>query len=256
VAKSNSKGSILKLVALVAAAVLLLVLGAYFEVPKYLRQALDWIDGIGAIGPIVFILLYIFVTVLFVPGSILTLGAGAVFGVVWGTIYVSIGSTLGATAAFIVGRYFMRDWVSRQIGKSERFSAVDEAIGNEGGKIIFLLRLSPVFPYNLSNYIYSLTKVNIGAYMLASWAGMLPGTVMYVYVGSLIESLAALGADERARTTGEWILYAVGLVATVAVTIYVTRVARRAIQQKVGAESDNDPAGSESVEDSDASRSG
>lgn len=230
----GSSGSIIKVVALVVAAGALLALGAYFEVPRYLRQALDWIDGIGPIGPIIFVLLYILVTVLFVPGSILTLGAGAVFGVLWGTIFVSIGSTLGATAAFIVGRYFMRDWVSKQIGKSERFSAVDDAIGQEGGKIIFLLRLSPVFPYNLSNYIYSLTKVGIGSYMLASWVGMLPGTVMYVYIGSLIESLAAIGAEERARTTGEWILYGVGLVATIAVTIYVTRLARRAIRRKVG----------------------
>ncbi len=236
--RRKRSGEALRVVILVVAAAALLALGAYFEVPQYLRQALDWIDGLGFIGPMVFILLYILVTVLFVPGSILTLGAGAVFGVVWGTIWVSIGSTLGATAAFVVGRYFMRDWVSRQIGRSERFSAVDDAIGNEGGKIIFLLRLSPVFPYNLSNYIYSLTKVGIGSYMLASWVGMLPGTVMYVYIGSLIESLAALGADERARTTGEWILYGVGLVATVLVTIYVTRVARRAIQEKVGGKSD------------------
>jgi uncharacterized membrane protein YdjX (TVP38/TMEM64 family) len=247
-AETRSSGSTAKVIGLIVAAVVLLVLGWYLEVPRYLRIALDWIDSIGAVGPIVFIGLYIVLTVLFVPGSIPTLGAGAVFGVVWGTIYVSIGSVLGATAAFLVGRYFLRDWVSKQISKSERFTAVDDAIGNEGGKIIFLLRLSPLFPFNLSNYIYSLTKVGVGSYMLASWAGMLPGTIMYVYIGSLIESLAVLGAEERARTTGEWILYGVGLVATVVVTIYVTRVARRAIQRKVGAAAegngDTDAAGS------------
>ncbi len=211
----------------------LIAAGYFLEIPRYLRQILDWIDGIGALGPAIFIGIYITVTVLFVPGSILTLGAGALFGVLWGTIYVSIGSTIGATAAFLVGRYFMRDWVAAKIAKSERFSAVDDAIGREGGKIIFLLRLSPIFPFNLSNYAFSLTKVSLGSYVLASWAGMIPGTIMYVYIGSLIESVAALGTEGRVRTTAEWVLYGVGLVATVAVTIYVTRIARRAISQRV-----------------------
>jgi uncharacterized membrane protein YdjX (TVP38/TMEM64 family) len=225
-----------RVILLLVLAVALVAAGYFLEVPRYLRQLLDWIDSIGAIGPIFFIVLYILVTVLLVPGSILTLGAGALFGVLWGTIYVSVGSTLGATAAFLVGRYFMRDWVAAKIAKSERFSAVDEAIGREGGKIVFLLRLSPIFPYNFSNYAFALTKVNVGSYMLASWIGMIPGTIMYVYIGSLIESLAALGTEGRARTTAEWILYGVGLVATVTVTIYVTRLARRAIQERVGEE--------------------
>jgi len=222
-------------------ALLLLGLGVAFDVPRYLRAALDWIESTGPVAPALFVVLYIIVTVLFVPGSILTLGAGAVFGVVAGSIYTSVGATLGATAAFIVGRYFLRDWVSGRIKGSERFSAVDEAIGREGWKIVFLLRLSPVFPYNLSNYLFSLTRISLPAYMLASWIGMLPGTVMYVYIGSLIESLAAIGSSERARTTGEWILYGVGLAATLAVTLYVTRLARRAISRRVGELPEEEP---------------
>lgn len=225
-----------RLIVLLLIAVGLIVAGYFLEVPRYLRQLLDWIDGIGPTAPIVFIAIYIVVTVLFVPGSILTLGAGALFGVLWGTIYVSVGSTLGATAAFIVGRYFMRDWVAAKVAQSERFSAVDDAIGREGGKIVFLLRLSPIFPFNLSNYAFALTKVSLGSYMLASWVGMIPGTIMYVYIGSLIESVAALGVEGRARTTAEWILYVVGLLATVTVTVYVTRIARRAIKERVGEE--------------------
>lgn len=228
------KGQTVKILFIVSALVVLFALGYYLDAPRYLRAALDWIRGLGPVAPLIFIGLYIGVTVLFVPGSILTLGAGAVFGVLWGTIFVSVGSTLGATAAFLVGRYFMRDWVQSKISKSERFTAVDEAIGEEGGKIIFLLRLSPVFPYNLSNYIFSLTKVGVIPFMLASWLGMLPGTLMYVYVGSIINTLAEIGTEGRARTTGEWILYGVGLVATVLVTIFVTRVARKAIRDRVG----------------------
>ena len=233
-----------RLTILVLIAVGLLVAGYFLEVPRYLRQLLDWIDGIGPTAPVVFIAIYIVVTVFFVPGSILTLGAGALFGVLWGTIYVSVGSTLGATAAFVVGRYFMRDWVASKVSQSERFSAVDDAIGREGGKIVFLLRLSPIFPFNLSNYAFALTKVSLGSYMLASWLGMIPGTIMYVYIGSLIESIAALGVEGRSRTTAEWILYVVGLLATVAVTVYVTRIARRAIKERVGDEvvTEADPA--------------
>jgi uncharacterized membrane protein YdjX (TVP38/TMEM64 family) len=234
--RQPNKGRALKLIIALVVLAALFVLGYIFNVPSHLRSALDWIRDLGVIAPLVFILLYIGVTVLFVPGSILTLGAGAVFGVLWGTIYVSVGSTLGATAAFLVGRYFMRDWVSQKTAENERFGVIDDAIGREGGKIVFLLRLSPVFPYNLSNYLFSLTKVGLGSYMLASWLGMLPGTVMYVYIGSLIQTLAELGSEGRARTTGEWVLYGVGLLATIAVTVFVTRVARRAVQSRVQGE--------------------
>ena len=222
-------GRILILIALLA---IIGVLVVRYDLLTQFTVLLAWIEQAGFIGPLVFIALYIVVTVLFVPGSILTLGAGAVFGVVWGTVYVSIGSTLGATAAFLVGRYFLRSWVERKAAGSKRFQAIDGAIGAEGGKIIFLLRLSPLLPFNLSNYVYSLTKVKVGTYMVASWAGMLPGTVMYVYIGSLIKSLSEIGA-ERTRQPIEWILYGVGLVATIVGAIYVTRVAKRAISSRL-----------------------
>lgn len=214
----------------------LVIIGAYADLPGRLRIALDWIDSLGIVGPLLYVLLYIVITVLLLPGSILTMGAGAVFGVAQGTLLTSIGSTLGATAAFLVGRFFLRDWVAAKAAANPRFQAVDEAIGREGGKIIFLLRMSPLMPYNLSNYLYSLSKVSVRAYILASWLGMLPGTLLYVYIGSLLESLSMLAAEGRARTPAEWALYAAGLAATIVVTIYVTRLARRAIQQSVPVE--------------------
>ena len=226
--KSKPIIRVLILLAVIAAAVVLIIL---FDVPELFRQFLNWIDRIGIWGPIIYILFYIAITVLFVPGSIPTLGAGAIFGLLWGTIAVSIGSVLGATAAFLVGRFFLRSWVEHKIAGSERFKAVDEAIGQEGGKIIFLLRLSPLFPFNLSNYLYSITKVKLSSYMLGSWIGMLPGTVMYVYIGTLFSSIASIGSEERAREPLEWVLYAVGLVATIAGAIYVTHIARRAIRR-------------------------
>jgi len=201
----------------------------YFDGQELLKQAIDWVGQLGPWGPIIFIAIYIAATVLFIPGSVLTLGAGAVFGVVWGSIYVSIASTLGATCAFLVGRYLARDAIARKIEGNERFAAIDKAVAGEGWKIVGLTRLSPVFPFTLLNYAFGLTRVKLGHYMLASWIGMMPGTIMYVYLGSLAQ--AATG--DRTRTTGEWVLYGVGLLATVVVTVFVTRVAKKALAQKI-----------------------
>ena len=172
---------------------------------------------------------------LFLPGSILTLGAGVVFGVVKGSIIVSFASTLGATVAFLVGRYLARGWISGKIEGNAKFKAIDDAIGREGWRIVALTRLSPIFPFNLLNYAFGVTRVPLVQYVLASWIGMMPGTIMYVYLGSLAGSLATLGGASggQARTPAQWALYAVGLLATVAVTVYVTRIARRALSQRI-----------------------
>ncbi len=172
---------------------------------------------------------------LFIPGSLLTLGAGVLFGVVWGSIFVSIASTLGATAAFLVGRYLTRNWVSKQLEGKENFQAIDQAVAQEGWKIVGLTRLSPVFPFNLLNYAFGITQVSLKDYFFASWIGMMPGTVMYVYIGSLFGSLATLatGIQGRSRTPAEWTLYVIGLIATIAVTIYVTRIAKKALESKI-----------------------
>src|SRR5713101_9125682 len=155
-----------------------------------LKNALDWIRGLGALAPVAFIAIYIAACVLFLPGSILTIGAGVIFGVVRGSIYVSIAATLGATAAFVVGRYFVRDWIARKLEGNAKFKAIDEAVGREGGKIVLLTRLSPIFPFNLLNYAFGVTKVRLRSYFFASAIGMIPGTIMYVYIGSVAGMVA------------------------------------------------------------------
>lgn len=212
-----------------AVAIILVVAAKEFQVQDRLKQALDWVGQLGPWGPIIFIAIYVVATVLFIPGSALTLGAGALFGVVWGSIYVSVGSTLGATCAFLAGRYLARDTIARKIEGNERFAAIDKAVANEGWKIVGLTRLSPVFPFTLLNYAFGLTRVKLGHYVLASWIGMMPGTVMYVYLGSL----AKAASGERTRTSGEWALYGVGLLATVVVTIFVTRIAKQALAKRI-----------------------
>jgi uncharacterized membrane protein YdjX (TVP38/TMEM64 family) len=228
-----ARGSSVKFLIFLATAAGLIALAFLLDVDSYLRDFLDWIRSQGVAGIVVYCLGYVAATVLFVPGSLLTLGAGLVWGVGWGTVIVSLASTVGATAAFLVGRFLARDWVASKVEGSSRFAAIDAAVGREGWKIVGLTRLSPVFPFNVLNYAYGLTTVSLRDYFFASWIGMLPGTVMYVYIGSLAGSLANVGAGERLRTTGEWILYGAGLVATVAVTLFVTRVARRAISRRI-----------------------
>jgi uncharacterized membrane protein YdjX (TVP38/TMEM64 family) len=205
----------------------------FFNFQVIIKNALESIASLGPWGPVAFILIYIVATVLFIPGSLLTLGAGVLFGVVGGSICVSIGSILGATCAFLTGRYLTRGWVSKQIENNPKFAAIDEAVKGEGWKIVLLTRLSPIFPFNLLNYAFGVTQVSLKDYFFASWIGMSPGTVMYVYIGSLAGSLAALGAQGRSRTAAEWALYAIGLLATIALTVYATRFAKKALDDKI-----------------------
>ncbi|MBE9054059.1 TVP38/TMEM64 family protein, partial [Nostocales cyanobacterium LEGE 11386] len=205
-----------------------------FNPQEVFRNALQWIDSLGTVGAIAFIGLYIIATVAFLPGSILTLGAGVVFGVVWGSLYVFIGATLGATAAFLVGRYLARGWIARKIADNKKFAAIDQAVGREGLKIVLLTRLSPIFPFNLLNYAFGITGVSLKDYFIGS-VGMIPGTIMYVYIGSLAGNLAMIGTDAQpTNPTVQWIIRIVGFLATVAVTIYVTRIARKALEEEVG----------------------
>jgi len=203
---------------------------------EWLRGVLVWIDNLGVAGGVAFIAVYILATIAFLPGSILTLGAGVLFGVVLGSLYVFVGATLGATAAFLVGRYLARNWVSQKIEGNRNFQAIDAAVAQEGFKVVLLTRLSPIFPFNLLNYAFGVTGVSLKDYFLGC-IGMLPGTVMYVYFGSLAGSLARIGSDtQSANSPLRWVIYVVGLIATIAVVVYVTRIARRILTEKVGIE--------------------
>jgi uncharacterized membrane protein YdjX (TVP38/TMEM64 family) len=213
--------------------VVLLAMAALFDLQEVLHHWLAEISGLGASGPLLFAGLYILACVLLIPGAVLTLGAGALFGAVAGFVAVSIGSTLGATGAFLIGRYLARDLVAGRIADSARFKAVDEAVGREGWKIVLLTRLSPIFPFNLLNYALGLTRVSLKHYFFATWLGMMPGTLLYVYIGSLAGDLAALSSGGGARTAGEWILYGIGLLATLAATVFVARLARKALAVRI-----------------------
>ena len=220
-----------------ALALLALALGAlvlalrWLPLIDWLGIALVWIEENRAFSWAVFVLTYIVATVLLMPAFILTLAAGFVFGLPFGVALVSIGSTFGACSSFLVGRYFARGWVEKRIENHSSFKALDLATRHEGFMIVFLVRLSPVFPYNLINYGLSLTAVRFRDYALASWIGMLPVIALYVYIGTAASDLSQLiGGELDTGIAGRVALFA-GLAATILLIAFITRKATRVLGQ-------------------------
>ena len=208
------------------AALLFLASQAGNLIPDFVR----WVDDLGFWGPVVFILGYAVATVAFVPGSLLTLAGGAVLGLGKGSLSVFLGASLGAIASFLIARYLARATIEKRMAGNKRFAAIDRAVGEEGRKIVFLLRLSPVFPFVLLNYGLGLTRVRLRDYVVAC-LGMIPGTLLYAYYGRVLGEVAVLaGGVAPERDTAYWITLAVGLVATLAVTTVVTRIAAKALK--------------------------
>ncbi|MBI3768685.1 MAG: TVP38/TMEM64 family protein [Deltaproteobacteria bacterium] len=218
-----------RIVAGVVAVIALVILGR--ALGGYLPAFARWVDGLGVWGPVVFVIGYALAAIAFVPGSILTLAAGAIFGVARGALYVFVAAVLGASGAFLVARHVARHVVERRLAGNARFAAIDHAVGAEGRKIVFLLRLSPVFPFNLLNYALGLTRVSFGDFLLAS-IGMIPGTLLYVYYGKLAGDVATLASGAAVeKGPGYYAVLALGLLATIVVTTLVTRTARRALDE-------------------------
>ena len=201
-----------------------------------MREIMDRVNGLvqgmGALGMVLFGLIYVVATVFLVPGSAITLAAGLIFGLLWGTVTASLASTTGAAAAFLIARYIARDRVARMAERNARFGAVDRAVSEGGWKIVGLLRLSPAIPFNLQNYLYGLTGIKFWPCVLTSWLAMLPGTFMYVYLGYLARAGVEAAAAGDGAGVGMWVLRIAGFAATVVVTVYVTKLARAAIRKQ------------------------
>ncbi len=221
----------LKLIVFCVVIVAIAATAWFLPLKQYLTDFLTWTKGLGSWAPVFVVLFYVVASVFFLPGSVLTLGAGFLFGVPVGFLSAWIGAILGACAAFFVGRTLARDWIAAKVAGNSRFAAVDEAVGKEGFKIVFLLRLSPVFPFNFLNYALGLTKVSFKHYALASMIGMIPAGLMYVYFGSAARSLADAAAGNVEQGLAGRVFFWFGLVATVAVALFVTRLARKSLQE-------------------------
>ncbi|MBA2291133.1 MAG: TVP38/TMEM64 family protein [Gemmatimonadales bacterium] len=221
-------------IGIVAIAVIAALLLGGRQLAAFVPGVIARIESLGPLGPAVFVLAYVVAAILMVPGSLLTLAAGAVFGVVAGSIYVFVGAVLGATAAFLVARYLARAPLERRFANSSRFRALDAALGADGRKVVFLIRLSPVFPYTLLNYLLGLTSIRLVDFVVAS-LGMIPGTIAYTYAGKVVGDLSELAAGGApARGPAYYALLAVGFVATVVVTVIITRIAKRALTASAG----------------------
>lgn len=220
-------------IAVVLAVVGLIVLMRLLPLEPALAALTNWIDAIGPLGMIIYGAIYVLATVLFVPGLILTIAAGAVFGLWWGTIVVSLSSTTGAGLAFLIARYVARKAVARKAAQVKTFSAIDRAIAQGGWKIVALLRLVPAVPFNALNYFFGITAIRFWPCVLTSWVAMLPGTFLYVYVGYLGRAgLQAAAGESDAVGLGRIALLIVGFIAAVVLTVYVTKLARRALKQQ------------------------
>lgn len=200
------------------------------EFAKQLPAFTAYVEGLGAIGPLVFIAGYALATVAFIPGSVLTFAAGAIFGLGKGVAVVFVGATIGSTLAFLLSRYVARDAVQRRVAGNAKFAAVDRAIASQGRRIVLLLRLSPAFPFSLLNYALGLTRISLVDYVVAS-IGMLPGTVLFVYSGKLAGDVAAVaGGASAPKGAAYYTVLSIGLLATVIVTTIITRTARAALR--------------------------
>jgi uncharacterized membrane protein YdjX (TVP38/TMEM64 family) len=226
------KSAIGRIVALVTIVIGLFLAMKFLPVQQWLRTFNDWVGQIGTAGIFIFIGVYAVATVLLAPGVILTIGAGFAFGLWKGFLAVSGGATIGAALAFLVARFIARDRIEAIAQRNDKFRKIDNAIGRQGVKLIFLLRLSPVIPFNLSNYFYGLTAVKFWPYVVASWIGMMPGTFLYVYIGAAGKAAvtAAAGGEPLKHGWQYWTFLGVGLAATIIVTIWVTKIARDALK--------------------------
>ena len=216
-------------VALGLGVILLSVAFSFLPVAEWVKAFSDWIRHLGLAGALIFIGIYALAVVLLFPAAIFTIAAGLIYGIAGGTAVALLGATLAAGLAFLAGRYLFRDRIKKIVGKNKRFEAIDDAVGVQGWKIVGLLRLSPLIPFNVSNYLYGITAIDFWPYLLASFVGMFPGTLLYAYLGAIGQ--AGLSGGKKGHSSLEWTFLGLGLLATIVVTVFVSRVAKTALQK-------------------------
>ncbi|MEM9802834.1 MAG: TVP38/TMEM64 family protein [Planctomycetota bacterium] len=219
--------SLLRPVLILGGLVGLVLVARALPVDEWLAAVSSRVESFGPWAPLAYGLFYIVAALAFVPGSAITIGAGALFGLFKGTVVVSIASTTAAAIAFLLARTLLRKRVETFAGERDSFRAIDDAIADGGWKVVGLLRLSPVVPFSALNYLLGLTGVRYVPAILVSWIAMLPGTLLYVYFGAIGRDVAA-GAE---KSPFEWALLAFGLVATLVVTVVLTRTARARMRE-------------------------
>ncbi len=208
-----------------AAVAALLVAARLLPIQAWLHGFTSWVGSAGAVGVLAFIGIYALLASLGFPALPLTLAAGLIYGPIKGTLVVSPASTLGALLAFWLGRGFFRDWVRQKVAGDPRLGALDAAVAKEGWRLVALLRLSPVFPFNVLNLTLGATGLKTTPYLLASWLAMLPGTFLFVSIGAAAGQASGLGSS---RPHNPWML-GIGILATLLLTLRITHIAKKAL---------------------------
>ena len=206
----------------------------FLPVQDCFQRCIEWIHGLGAWGVVLFVAIYVVVCLVFLPGSALTLAGGYLFGTAMAIAAASLGATLGAVAAFFIGRAIGRQWLEGKLPAHPRLLALDRAIGRQGFRIVALVRLCSFFPYDLMSYLFGLTRVSAGKYILATWLGRLPEIVVWAYLGSNAKEWSDVVTGKAQSGLGEQILLWLGLAATVAVVVVLAEISRRALHEAVG----------------------
>ena len=201
----------------------------YFDAHEEILRLLDWLDAQGIWGPLLFILLMMIVVVFLLPGVLFTTGAGFVFGVVEGTVCVVVGTTLGATLAFLGARYLFGERASQFVLRHARLRLVTEELTPRGWQIVLLTRLVPFFPFKLSNYFFGLTQFTLRGFMAGTFVGVIPLSLNSVYLGSIAADISLEGVRSAGRGPVEWGLYGAGFLVTIGLVIYLNRLASRAL---------------------------
>jgi len=207
---------------------------ASFPLLRWLAAFIQWVRNFGVAGSLLYGAVYVIAAVLFVPASPMTAAAGFIYGPLLGTLIVSPASVLGATLAFLISRHLARDWAAAKMEKYPQFPVIDRAIEKNGFKVVLLLRLQLVIPYNLLNYALGLTRIRLRDFLIATWIGMLPATFLYVYLGSVAQNVSDLLGGRLPHSALRTALFWSGLAATILFAWYIGRVSRRALQQELG----------------------
>ena len=223
----------LKAAIVVAVVALVVALAWRLPVNRWIVFLADQVRGMGATGVVLFMVVYVLAVVAVLPGSLFTLAAGFAYGPVGGLLVASPASVLGATMAFLLSRTMLRDWIQKQTARFPKARALDKAIGKNSFRLILLLRLSPLIPFNVLNYALGLSDAHLGRYIVASFIGMLPATWMYVYLGSLATTAAGLTDASHGGGWGRLVLTVAGRLAAVIVVVLVTRSARQALNDEL-----------------------
>ena len=195
------------------------------------RRLFEWIGSLGPLAPVLYVLLHALAVVLLIPGLLFPVGAGFLFGVGLGAVCSIAGKVLGAWIAFSLSRYFLQGRAREFLAEHPTLETLDRNLPEQGWKAVLLVRLVPVIPFKLSNYLFGLTRFRKRDVLIGTTLGAVPFSLLNAYIGSAAANVTRLGASTQPRTQFEWIVWGVGLLVATAAALGIMVMARRALRK-------------------------